>query len=69
MSRATAAALDLNLALHRQGRTINDTTITGWLQGLVPERFLEPNAPSELLTELTFFLFTLWDEFLQRLAS
>ena len=59
VSHATAAAPDLNIGLHRPSRTINHTTITGWLQGLVLGRFSELNAPSESLTELTFVLFTL----------
>ena len=59
VSHATASIPDLSLGLHCPSRTINHTTITRWLQELAPERFPELNAPSELLTELTFVLCTL----------
>jgi hypothetical protein len=59
VSHATASMPNLNLGLHGPSRTINHTTITGWLQGLVPEVPFEPNEPSELMTELTFVLCTL----------
>jgi len=59
VSHATAPTPDPSLGLHGPSRTINHTTITGWLQGLVPEALFELNRPSELMTELTFVLFTL----------